>query len=169
MKSWSRTQGSLAASSGEAEFYAMLKGAAEGLGFKSLLADLGQEVTVEVITDSSAAKGTASRMGIGKMKHLDVGWLWLQELVRKGKIIPRKVNGKVNPADLLTKPKSAAEAVRLSAAVGFGLVIRKWANDTFCGFLNRATRGDRREPEEKAATMNWWFQHQRCRLDPGRT
>ena len=163
MKPWSRTQGSLAVSSGEAEFYAALKGAAEGLGVKSLLADLGHEVTVEVITDSTAAKGTASRIGIGKMKHLDVGWLWLQELVRKGRISLRKINGKVNPADLLTKPKSAAEAVRLSAAVGYKLIIRKWANDTFVGFLNRAMKGSKDQTADKVLTMEWWYSNMRRR------
>ena len=87
MKSWSRTQGSKALSSGEAEFYAMIKGVAESIGMQSLLADLGVTVSIEVITDSSAAIGTASRIGIGKIKHLDVGWLWIQDLVKQGKIV----------------------------------------------------------------------------------
>ena len=93
----------------------------------------------------------------------------MQELARKGRIALRKINGKVNPADLLTKPKSAAEAVRLSAAVGYGLVIRKWANDTFCGFLSRAMKGSKDEPAERAVTMAWWFHNQRCRWDPRMT
>ena len=41
MKSWSSTQGSIAMSSGEAEYYACTKVAVEALGFKSLAADLG--------------------------------------------------------------------------------------------------------------------------------
>ena len=86
LKSWSRSQGSQALSSGEAEFYAAIKGACEGLGIKSLLADLGFEVEVEIIGDSTAAKGTASRAGIGKINHLDVGWLWIQATVKKGDI-----------------------------------------------------------------------------------
>ena len=161
MKSWSRTQGSKALSSGEAEFYAEIKGVAESLGMKSLLADLGVTVTAEVITDSSAALGTASRIGIGKIKHLDVGWLWIQDLVKQGKVILRKINGKVNPADLLTKPKSAAEAVRLSASVGYGIVIRKWQHDNFCVVLNRAIPGDSRTPEERSETMDWWYSNMR--------
>ena len=111
-------------SSGEAEFYALLKGAAEALGMKSLLAHLGLTVKIEIITDSTAAKGTASRIGIGKIKHLDVGWLWIQELVKRGQVVLGKINGKVNPGDLMTKPKSAAEAARLTEAVGYELVIR---------------------------------------------
>ena len=97
----------MALSSGEAEFYAAIKGACEGLGIKSLLKDLGFTVKVEVIQDSTAAKGTASRAGIGKIKHLDVGWCWIQATVEKGEITLIKIDGKINPADVLTKPKSA--------------------------------------------------------------
>ena len=49
LKSWSRTQGSVALSSGGAEFYAAIKSACEGLGIQSLLKDMGFEVEVEVI------------------------------------------------------------------------------------------------------------------------
>ena len=37
------TQGSVALSSGEAEFYAAIKGAAEFVGIQSLLSDMGME------------------------------------------------------------------------------------------------------------------------------
>ena len=135
----------------------MLKGTAESLGMRSLLADLGIIVSIEIITDSTAATGTASRIGIGKIKHLDVGWLWIQDLVKAGDVTLKKINGKVNPADLMTKPKSAAEAVRLTEAVGYGLIIRKLAKETFCGFLGRAIKGDPRPPEERSQTMDWWY------------
>ena len=118
-KSCSRTQGSEALSPGEAEFYAAIKGACEGLGIKSLLDDLGFRVKVEVIQDSTAAKGTASRAGIGKIKHLDVGWLWIQLTVKKVDIKLMKIDGKVNPADLLTKPKSVKETASLSEALNY--------------------------------------------------
>ena len=92
LKSWSKTQGSVALSSGEAEFYAAVKGCAEGIGMKSLLADLGVELrAVEVVQDSTAAKGTASRIGIGKIKHLDTGWLWIQDVVRAGVVHLKKL------------------------------------------------------------------------------
>ena len=125
MKSWSRSQGPVAISSGEAEFYAAIKGACEGLGIKSLLEDLGFHVQVEVIQDSTAAKGTASRAGIGRIKHLDVGWCWIQQTVESCKIILIKINGKCNPADFLTKPKSAKEMARLSEALNYDMPSRK--------------------------------------------
>jgi len=59
VKSWSSTQAFIALSSGEAEFYGVVKGASVGLGMKSLLADMGVDVHVNVHTDATAAKGIA--------------------------------------------------------------------------------------------------------------
>ena len=55
IKFWSSTQSSEALSSGEAEFNGVVRGAGIGLGYQSLLKDLGQELPVRVWTDSSAA------------------------------------------------------------------------------------------------------------------
>ena len=125
LKSWSRSQGPVAMSSGEAEFYAAVNGACEGLWIKSVFADLRFEVKVEVVQDSTAAKGTASRAGIGKIKHLDVGCCWIQQTVEKGDIKLVKIDGTINPADFLTKPKSAKEMARLSEILGYVMPTRK--------------------------------------------
>ena len=103
MKHWSSTQASIALSSGEAEFAGVLRGAGQGLGFQSLLKDLGIEVPLRVWTDSSAAIGICSRQGLGKLRHLDIHTLWIQQAVRTGRVDLRKVLGEENPADLLTK------------------------------------------------------------------
>lgn len=63
VKSWSSTQGVISLSSGEAEYYGLVKGAAQGLGVKSMLKELGVQVGVCVKTDASAAKGIALRRG----------------------------------------------------------------------------------------------------------
>lgn len=52
IKHWSRTQKARALSSGEAEYYAMVTGGAEGLGMQSLAEDLGWKVQVRVWTDN---------------------------------------------------------------------------------------------------------------------
>ena len=100
---WSLTQPSLTFSSGEAEFYGLVKAAGAGLGHQSVLRDFGLETPVRVWTDSSAAIGISTRSGLGKFRHLDVHTLWVQEKVRTGAIEVRKVRGDVNPADLVTK------------------------------------------------------------------
>ena len=44
LKAWSTTQGAVALSSGEAEYYAAVKGASEGLGFQSACRQTAQRV-----------------------------------------------------------------------------------------------------------------------------
>ncbi len=56
IKTCSQTQETIALSSGESEFYAIVKAATMGLGMNGLMEDLGVEVEVQVNTDSSAAK-----------------------------------------------------------------------------------------------------------------
>jgi hypothetical protein len=103
IKHWSTTQKVVTLSSGEAELAGIVKGSAEALGLQSLALDLGFEVKVRVYADSSAAIGICKRSGIGKVRHLAVGQLWIQEKVRSGEIALLKVLGSENPADLLTK------------------------------------------------------------------
>ena len=103
IKTWSTTQSSVSLSSGEAEFNGVVRGAGMGLGFQSLMRDLGQDAPVRVWTDSEAAIGISSRQGLGKLRHLDTHTLWIQHAVRSGRIDLRKVLGEANPADLFTK------------------------------------------------------------------
>ena len=106
LKHWSVTQKCITLSTGEAELSGCVKGAAEGLGLQALLADLGEEVPLELWTDSSAAIGIAKRSGIGRIRHLAVALLWLQEKVKNGELDLYKVLGEDNPADLMTKSMS---------------------------------------------------------------
>ena len=118
LKGWSNRQGSVALSSGEAEYYAVVKTVGEMLGLKAVAKDLNWEFKIIVYVDSVAAKGIASRVGIGKVRHLEVRFLWLQEVVQHRDVQIRKVLGTQNPADVMTKPTSFAEAVRLLKPVG---------------------------------------------------
>ena len=68
VSSWARTQKAIATSSGESELYAMSVGAAEALGLRELLIDIGLPTTVRLRCDSTAAMGTATRQGLGRMK-----------------------------------------------------------------------------------------------------
>ena len=119
IKTWSSTQSSVSLSSGEAEFYGVIKGAGMGLGFQSLLADLGLQVPLRVWTDSSAAIGICSRQGLGKMRHIDTHLLWIQQAVRSRRVDLRKVAGDNNPADLYTKHLASRDKVgQLVALMG---------------------------------------------------
>ena len=103
MKHWSSTQASVSLSSGEAEFYGVVRAAGVALGYQSLLRDLGVDLPIRVWTDSSAAMGICSRQGLGKMRHLDAQTLWVQQAVRQKRFELKKVPGERNPADIFTK------------------------------------------------------------------
>ena len=118
LKVWSTTQSHIALSSGEAEYYAAVKGGAEGLFLKSLCADLGIVVRVRVHTDSSACKGMCNRDGLGKIRHLDLQFLWLQQAVRQGRIAMRRIAGVHNPADLMTKHLSFCDIEQKLGCLG---------------------------------------------------
>ena len=53
--------------------------------------------------DSSAALAIARRKGAGKMRHINVNSLWIQERQNEKDLELRKVLGTENPADLMTK------------------------------------------------------------------
>ena len=103
MKTYSKTQESIALSSGESEFYGIVQAACHGLGIRGVLEDLGVPIKIRICTDSSSAKSIASRRGVGKVRHIDVRELWVQERTQKGDIEIVKVRGEDNLADILTK------------------------------------------------------------------
>ena len=103
IKTWSSTQNSVALSPGEAEYYGIVKGASEGLGLRSVSAELGCELPLGLHTDASAAEGIARRRGLGKLRHVEVQALWVQDRMRKKDFSVHKVKGVSNPADIFTK------------------------------------------------------------------
>ena len=112
VKHWSSTQKVVTLSSGEAELYGVVKGATEALGLRSLAQDLGiAKLEIYLHADSSAAIGICNRSGIGKVRHLATGLLWVQERIRSKDLHLYKVLGTDNPADLLTKhlPRDAVD------------------------------------------------------------
>ena len=103
IKTWSSTLPSVSLSSGEAEFYGVVRAAGMGLGYQSLLSDLGVSLPLRVWTDSTAAVGICSRQGLGGQRHVDTHSLWVQQAIRCRRFTLHKVDGEVNPADLFTK------------------------------------------------------------------
>ena len=103
IKSWSTTQAPISLSSGEAEFYGVVKASSVALGYQAMLADLGHQLAVRVWTDSTATMGICGRRGLGKLRHIDTQCLWIQQKVRSKAIDLRKIRGDSNPADLFTK------------------------------------------------------------------
>ena len=103
LKVGAQTQGTLALSVGESEFFATVKGAATVIGMQSVAKDWGMAMEAILETDSSSAKGILSRRGAGKIRHLDTPLLWVQQRVARKQLRVNKVAGAINVADIGTK------------------------------------------------------------------
>ena len=101
----SRTQATPALSSGEAELYAMGTGACEGPLIQSMINEmpLDMKVTMTVESDSSAAISSQLRGGMGRMKHVELRHMFMQQLVKEKRMKLRKISGEENSSDLGTK------------------------------------------------------------------
>ena len=102
IKSFSRQQKTIALSSAEAELHAMVATSAEVMGVLGLCKDVGMNMQGEILADSSAALGISSRTGMGKVRHLRIQALWVQEVRSTGRLSYKKVLGKLKPSDILT-------------------------------------------------------------------
>ena len=80
--------------------------------FKELVAlgkDLGFEFRLRLWVDSNTAKAITARLGLGRVRHMEVRYLWAQEAHKKKRFEVRKIPGVKNPADISTKAMSATD------------------------------------------------------------
>ena len=76
-------------------------------------------MVINLHTDSSAAKSLVSRSGPGKKsKHIELKYLFLQELIQDGQVRIRKVGTHDNYADLMTKYLSGDTTRKHAYALG---------------------------------------------------
>ena len=80
----SNSQANTALRSAEAELTSNVKLIVECSFVKHMSSDVGVNVGVNTLNDSSAAKGIQTRGGCGKVKHLDAKQVWVQERVARG-------------------------------------------------------------------------------------
>ena len=144
LKTWSSTQPNISLSSGEAEFYGVVKASGIAMGQQSLMKDLGIETRLRVWTDSSAAMGVCARQGLGKLRHIETHTLWVQEKVRDKSIELRKVRGDINPADIFTKHLPSRE--KINQLVGLFECTYREGRPAAAPLL-RERQGETEEPE----------------------
>ena len=68
----------------------------------ALMKDLQREGYTAVYADSAAALAISARKGSGKLRHINVGLLWIHER-QKEEDLASKVLGTNNPADIMIK------------------------------------------------------------------
>ena len=128
LMSASRSQKALALSSCESEYTAMVGGAADMLYVGAALEFLsGEESSLHLFCDSSSARQLASRRGCGKIRHLQLKLLWLQDKLAAAAFQLHPVPTKENLSDLMTKSLRAERVAYL--LYHFGMVDTKSGND----------------------------------------
>ena len=100
LKAYMRKQMIIARSSAEAVLYAAALEASESKGHASLLKDLGYEVKPVLAIDAKATERNLHRQGIGRLKHIDVAYLRMQDEVRSKRLLVRRVKSEENVAGL---------------------------------------------------------------------
>ena len=118
LKTWSATQKNITLSSGEAELVAMVKMSTETIGLLQLAGEWGMNLRGNIYADSSAALGVVKRRGCGKLRHVKVGMLWVQEKQETGELQYTKVKGTNNPADLMTTNVNTQTMDKIAAILG---------------------------------------------------
>ena len=120
LKNWATNEAVIAFSSGEAGYYALVKAAGVSLGIKALSNDMGNELAgpIEVNSDTSAAIGISNMIGSGKVRHIEVTQLWLQEKVSQKVIVSMKTGTDENLADALTNGMDAESFHKHCEGVG---------------------------------------------------
>ena len=106
----SRGQDVVALSSCEAELYGASEAMKEAVLLREMLMFIRMgEYAIELKLDAKSTHQMLYRRGPGRMKHLDVRALWLQELAANHGMITKKIPREINAGDLLTHPPSKAE------------------------------------------------------------
>ena len=83
------------------------------LGVSNLMGDFGfARPTVHLHIGANATKGAVTRMGAGRMKHIDVRDMWLQRPVRDGKVVCHKIPREINS---LTCSRMRGQNLKVSA------------------------------------------------------
>ena len=117
VKHSSNLQGATGLNVPECEYHALTHGAAHGLGLRSYMADLGLEMSLEILSDSSA-RALASRRGLGRQRHVQTRYLWLQERLAAAHLSVQKVKTTHNIADILTEAAGRETLERHKRTIG---------------------------------------------------
>ena len=73
------------------------------VGVQALFEDWSLEFGMVVHSDSSTSLSIASRRGLGKLRHVQTRYLWLQQMTNEKRITLKKILGTKNSSDLFTK------------------------------------------------------------------
>ena len=99
----SKTQATIAQSTCESELLALGGGVMEGKFVQTIPKELDIATELEAHCDSSSAVALTMRRGLGRLRHLSVKQLWLQQEIREARLKVCRVPSAENVSDLFTK------------------------------------------------------------------
>ena len=106
-------QSLVALSSGEAEFCGIVRAVATSKQTSQILEQIGMQSEVTIASDSSAARGFCNRTGSGKVRHLSIKELWIQESYHKKEFQLVSVDTSLDWADIGTKTHTSERLTSL--------------------------------------------------------
>ena len=124
---WCKLLARIALSSCEAELNASLKGVIEGLNAQRLASDFGDNPSLELRTDVSAARGVIMRQGACKIRHMHVKQFWVHETGAAGELVITKIPRCVNWSDAFTYPWASADLPFWNATGWYFIPITSYA------------------------------------------
>ena len=102
---------------------------------KHLAQQCGEWPSLTMLTDASAAQALCSRQGAGRVKHLTVRQLWVQEKEAMGELGIKKAPRELNAADMLTHHYSRQEGEKIMSNISFRRI--ESASDTIRGGVTK--------------------------------
>ena len=87
------------------------------MGMLAVMAEFGIQADLTVKSDAVAAIGIVRRQGLGRIRHLVVADLWIQQKSKQGDVSYAKLPGHSNTSDILTKPVEAEVIARHMCAM----------------------------------------------------
>jgi hypothetical protein len=123
--SWSsKLQSLVALSTTEAEYIAAVDAGKEIVWMRQFLGELGYPqhgASILRMDNQSAISVSKNPEHHGRMKHLDLRWYWLRDVVDAGTLDPAFIPTAEMPADILTKPLMRAQVEKCRKLMGLQL------------------------------------------------
>ena len=86
---------------------------------------MGRAINIDVETDPIVAIGMCSRTGVGKTRHIQVRWSWIQDAIRDRVVRLRKVKGTTTKPTWNQAFRRTDTSVWLHQAAAHRLIVRK--------------------------------------------
>ena len=111
---------------------------------------------MSLCADATAAIGIVRRTGLGKVRHLAVADLWVQDKVRQGRLSVSKLHGADNGADLMTKPLDRHRIEKLLDILGIVMRDPEGANGEEKAVLVKESSVPRAAAGAKRGVEQYW-------------